>query len=142
LEDPVKVYNFEVADNHTYFVGDARDGVAVHNKGCGAVRKSIGQLGRDGEKVASKFLKATKNNAGYKINGGVRIPDFVLKKYIVEVKNVQRQALTKQIKDSIALASERNKTFMLITDKGTQLSNPLKEAIKSVGGVIKKLVMR
>ena len=29
LESPVKVYNFEVADFHTYFVGD--DEVLVHN---------------------------------------------------------------------------------------------------------------
>ena len=29
LESPVKVYNFRVADNHTYFVGEY--GVGVHN---------------------------------------------------------------------------------------------------------------
>jgi hypothetical protein len=29
LENPVKVYNFEVADNHTYFVGE--NAVGVHN---------------------------------------------------------------------------------------------------------------
>ncbi len=33
LESPVKVYNFRVADNHTYFVGDA--GIGVHNAVCG-----------------------------------------------------------------------------------------------------------
>ena len=32
LESPVKVYNFQVADYHTYYVGT--DGVLVHNK-CG-----------------------------------------------------------------------------------------------------------
>ena len=31
-ENPVTVYNFEVADFHTYFVGD--DALLVHNKGC------------------------------------------------------------------------------------------------------------
>ena len=30
LEAPIKVYNFEVEDFHTYFVGDG-DGVLVHN---------------------------------------------------------------------------------------------------------------
>jgi hypothetical protein len=33
LETPVNVYNFEVADNHTYFVGDSA-GIAVHNAPC------------------------------------------------------------------------------------------------------------
>ena len=33
LDSPVKVYNFEVADNHTYFVGNG-DGMAVHNDTC------------------------------------------------------------------------------------------------------------
>ena len=32
LETPVTVYNFEVEDFHTYYVGD---GVLVHNRGCG-----------------------------------------------------------------------------------------------------------
>ena len=34
LESPIKVYNFEVADYHTYYVGDS--GVLVHNE-CGYV---------------------------------------------------------------------------------------------------------
>ena len=33
LEHPVTVYNFEVTDFHTYFVGDS--GILVHNNGCG-----------------------------------------------------------------------------------------------------------
>ena len=39
LESPMKVYNFRVADNHTYFVGDT--GVGVHNtaNGCGSNTK-------------------------------------------------------------------------------------------------------
>ena len=32
LESPIKVYNFEVEDFHTYFVGE--NGIFVHN-GCG-----------------------------------------------------------------------------------------------------------
>ena len=38
LESPVKVYNFEVQDNHTYYVGgdDDDSAVLVHNKGCGS----------------------------------------------------------------------------------------------------------
>ena len=36
LESPVKVYNFEVQDNHTYYVGGDDSAVLVHNKGCGS----------------------------------------------------------------------------------------------------------
>ena len=40
----VKVYNFEVEDFHTYFVGD--NSVLVHNKGCGFKRYSDSQLAK------------------------------------------------------------------------------------------------
>jgi hypothetical protein len=39
LENSVKVYNFEVQDNHTYFVG-SENGVAVHNAACGSARRT------------------------------------------------------------------------------------------------------
>ncbi len=38
LENPVKVYNFEVEDYHTYFVGE--NGLLVHNKCGGSAPKS------------------------------------------------------------------------------------------------------
>ncbi|MDE6016769.1 MAG: HINT domain-containing protein, partial [Acetatifactor sp.] len=37
LDEPVKVYNFEVEDWHTYYVAEL--GVLVHNKGCGSTRR-------------------------------------------------------------------------------------------------------
>lgn len=46
LDSPVKVYNFEVADNHTYFVGDG-DGMAVHNSACNNIQKRVkGEVGK------------------------------------------------------------------------------------------------
>ena len=36
LESPVKVYNFRVADNHTYYVGSGDEAVLVHNANCHA----------------------------------------------------------------------------------------------------------
>lgn len=32
IEIPIKIYNFRVANNHTYFVGDVS--VGVHNANC------------------------------------------------------------------------------------------------------------
>jgi hypothetical protein len=40
LEKPVKVYNFEVQDNHTYFVG-SENGIVVHNTACGGATKAF-----------------------------------------------------------------------------------------------------
>ena len=34
LESPITVYNFRVADNHTYYVGDSSNAVLVHNMNC------------------------------------------------------------------------------------------------------------
>ena len=45
LGTPVKVYNFEVEDFHTYYVGDSS--ILVHNKGCGL------------NKLADSYLKKT-----------------------------------------------------------------------------------
>ena len=44
LENPVKVYNFQVADDHTYFVGD--NGVLVHNA-CQGGETSATKYGRE-----------------------------------------------------------------------------------------------
>ena len=49
LDFPVKVYNFEVEDFHTYFVGESS--VLVHNKGCGL------------NKIADSYLKKLKLDA-------------------------------------------------------------------------------
>ncbi len=38
LESPIKVYNFEVQDFHTYFVGESS--VLVHN-GCGTAKNNF-----------------------------------------------------------------------------------------------------
>lgn len=150
LETPVKVYNFEVSGNHTYFVGDG-GGIAVHNKNChksnsqAKVKKQLtpNELGKKGEEAAAKYLNATKNTKTYagKINEK-RIPDFVLDKKIVEVKNVKSQSFTGQIKDSIYIAGYENKQFELIVDINTRLSKPLKEGIEKAGGIITRIVMR
>lgn len=49
LDEPVKVYNFTVEDNHTYYVGDS--GIWVHNAKCAT-----------GTNTAKKIVK--KSNAG------------------------------------------------------------------------------
>lgn len=55
LEKAIVVYNFEVADNHTYYVGD--ESVLVHNK-CDSVIKNARRKGV--EKAWAKEVKAVK----------------------------------------------------------------------------------
>lgn len=53
----VKVYNFEVEDFHTYFVGD--NSVLVHNKGCRLNKineKYLKKLNLDAHKIKKEFL--------------------------------------------------------------------------------------
>jgi hypothetical protein len=48
LEKPVKVYNFEVADWHTYFVSDGQ--ILVHNA-CGAANPTVKQAAAKGREL-------------------------------------------------------------------------------------------
>lgn len=82
LESPVKVYNFKVADTHTYFVG--KHSVCVHNIDCGEsgpdvqkikringnknANKFVKQFGYEGEKAAEMFKKDIVGNAGSRFN--------------------------------------------------------------------------
>lgn len=61
LESPIKVYNFEVEDFHTYFVGEC--GALVHNK-CG------GRLGNEETRAQNKEISDELKANGYTITGG------------------------------------------------------------------------
>ena len=65
LESPIKVYNFEVQDFLTYFVGENR--VFVHN-GCG------GRLGKEETRTQNREIADTLENNGYTITGGGGYP--------------------------------------------------------------------
>jgi hypothetical protein len=64
--DATKVYNFEVADNHTYFVGE--DGVLVHNYGPFVVAAiaagaffTAQEIGENSEDPQDYYLRAVEN---------------------------------------------------------------------------------
>ena len=69
LESPIKVYNFEVEDFHTYFVGE--NGVFVHN-GCGKWEEENESMSENSrtyqEKITGKSGKAWVQN-GVKFDG-------------------------------------------------------------------------
>ena len=77
LESPVKVYNFEVEDFHTYFVGD--DGILVHNT-CNANnyrKKALEFYGHDGKNVEAHHLfpRAVERKTGFFSKAGINIHD-------------------------------------------------------------------
>lgn len=51
---------------------------------------------------------------------------------MIEVKNVQKQSYTQQLKDSVKIAKAQGKTFELWTRPNTILSGPLQEAVKKI----------
>ena len=62
LTEPVKVYNFEVKDYHTYFVGE--QGVLVHNS-CDGGRNSAGLVtGGENLSNAKRMMHGSQGNAG------------------------------------------------------------------------------
>ncbi len=68
-----------------------------------------------------------------------RYPDFVDQDELIEVKNVQQQGLTLQLKDYISFAKEKNIPMTLHVRPNTKLTKPLKQAIEDNGIEIKNL---
>ena len=82
LETPEATYNFEVADFHTYFVGE--NPVCVHNAGCGDYKKySPEQIADRYDMSVNEFHKQVKPEIirqckpNYKVGGN---PDILLNK--------------------------------------------------------------
>ncbi len=139
------VYNLRIDEYHTYFVGSPAWGFSAwsHNAnytpGQGSAdapaRVSPGQLGREGEALASEISGAGKNTQSFVVNGRTRIPDQVLAQDIAtrqptiigEVKNVQRQALTRQLRDDIDLVGPGGRVDVYLPP-GAQCTRPLLKA--------------
>ena len=70
LESPIKVYNFEVEDYHTYFVGE--NGVFVHNR-CeeGKIANSPESKPKNEDSVHGNSIESKKSQHGYEIYDSV-----------------------------------------------------------------------
>ena len=85
LKEPVKVYNFEVADWHTYHVGNA--GVLVHND---CVQNKAEGLRRETE-VKAELSERYPESEGYKVKSEALLRDSNGKKSIDPVTNTGRR---------------------------------------------------
>ncbi len=69
LESPVKVYNFQVEDYHTYYVGS---GVLVHNTCKRGVERGVGGKGWKGDKTWKENVNTVAEGGDIlELNGGV-----------------------------------------------------------------------
>jgi RHS repeat-associated protein len=74
-----------------------------------------------------------KNTQSIIVNGNTRIPDILdpANKVIGEVKTVQYQSLTSQLRDFMTYAQDKGYQFKLIVDNSTKLSGSLQEAVNT-----------
>jgi RHS repeat-associated protein len=97
--------------------------------------KSAGQLGREGEALASQITGVGKNTQSFVVNGRSRIPDQVISQdmmtrnplHIVESKNVQYQALTRQLRDNVDLVGPGGRVDVMLPT-GAKVTGPLQRA--------------
>jgi intein/homing endonuclease len=129
LETPVKVYNFEVEDWHTYFVGDGD--IWTHNL-C-TTKPNASELGKQGEAYAAKDLGLQHNTSKIIINGRSRVPDFIdeANNVIAESKNVAELSYTKQLHDYVDKAKDMGTQLKLYVRHDTKLSGPLRTAVEN-----------
>ena len=118
LDQPIQVFNFEVEDFHTYYVGAGC--VLVHNL-CKPT-----DIGKAGELKAGIPAKKT----SFTVNGRVRIPDYTNKyrKFIVEVKNVRYQSNTLQLRDFADIATQNGYRKILLVRQGTKVASTVYKA--------------
>lgn len=118
-------YNLQIADVHTYYVLAGATAILVHNSG-GPVPCAMGQAGETASGI-------TKNTQTLIINGRSRTPDQLTATTIGEVKNVQYQYLSSQLRDYLAYAQQNALQFNLYVrgGGGTRLSGPLQKLVDS-----------
>ena len=101
LSTPEETYNFEVAEYHTYYVGD--NGVLVHNKcGHGGKQKRLAELSND-EKISKTIRNELKQNkikyGKYKVPKGYELSHKLgfeaYKGYDYSFSNLQLKSLHK-----------------------------------------------
>lgn len=101
-----------------------REGSVAARGGAGPVR--AGQAGEAAVRARHDIGPKTR----FEINGRERIADGITGRTVSEVKNVKYQGLTRQIRDYLAFAAEKDMRFVLYVRRNTTLSEPLTEAMR------------
>lgn len=134
LEEPVKVYNFEVEDFHTYYVGTDVQ-VLVHNMGCGGNKDP--QVQEFAEKFEERY-PGRDYKSGHTVihsDGRELEVDFETDNSIIEFKEGKGKGLTRQVKDRMdSSANPQNKVVIGVS--GKKSSPHVKRDIEAVGGLM------
>ena len=95
--------------------------------------------GRAGELAAG----ITGKKKVIEVNGRTRVPDQVIEKTgdTKEVKNVQRQSLTSQIRDYADYSQQKGGKFTLVVGEHTQISKPLQDFAANGNVIINRIPM-
>lgn len=112
--------------------------VVARSPGAQRTLQRAKELGDAGEEAVSRVLGIAKNTA---VRFGNRIPDFVdeAKGFVAEVKNVQYQAYTRQLREMFTAAAEQGKEIILYVREGGKISGPLSDAIRRFGGRVEPI---
>lgn len=136
LESPVKVYNFRVANHHTYFVGNAS--VGVHNSGCGGPTDGSNEGGSgsrnlidDMDEIAEDIININKQYSdGFELNNSIK--NILNSASYYDDQYEQVAAITRSITDHAFANGNKRTAFdtlnMLLDDFG--LSNALTDSQK------------
>ena len=123
--------------------GAAGAGGAIVGGGGGG-GKSKGDIARENQANGRQFenevidaLGGKKNELGVTEGGVTTIPDINTNTQVMEIKNVKKLSLTRQLRAQIAYARRTGKSYTLIVSPRTvSVSGPLKRAIQAIGGKI------
>jgi hypothetical protein len=89
-----------------------------------ALARSLGQAGEQAVGVSGPKVGVAVPNSTT-----IRFPDILTQSTIGEVKNVQYQALTQQVRDYLSIAQDTSRTFSLYVRPSTKFSGPLQDLI-------------
>ena len=97
-----------------------------------AIQKGIDFMNQ----VYQTYPGFVKNTQSFITNHGKRIPDFINDKVLGEIKAVQYQYNSSQLKGLMQAARDQSKQFVLIIKEGTKLSAPLIAALAKAKAII------
>lgn len=122
LESPITVYNFEVEDFHTYYVGE--NGILVHNL-CNGKWTSAG--------------KGASSNANYHFNKhGYEVGARTLQEYTTKATNFANQVLQKGIKGKYVSGATANTYRYVFNGKYVDMAwNGVEYILVSFGKVVR-----
>jgi hypothetical protein len=128
------VFNFEVDEDHSYFVGDGA--VLVHN--CGGAANPL--RGNAFEREVRSALGATgKTPVTYRATRVTTIPDLPVGKRfgVADAKDVRQLTGSRQLRTQIAIAEAEGLPFSLFISRRTRtVSTSLRDAVRRTNGRI------